>query len=281
MADQSILLLYEDGSQGATITGGSFEGSLPSSNLLDDNLKKPARTTDVTLASTQFKISFDATYYARAIVVGPANLTPIFQYRASRYTDNTFTISDLDTGWIQPAASQGDPGSFHWGEDDFWLRNDHLGGYIIHPFTELTPGQYWKIEIDDQANPDGYLDLGRLFMPLGLQPSYNYDYGSTFGMKNNSLVLNTLSGGKKIRRRANPRTLRVNFPVLPEDEGYGQVYRFLQKVGFDAPIFVIPDPDEASTINSRSFFGTLTESESLTQVKGDFISAGFQIEEII
>lgn len=280
MTRQNMMLLYDDGSRGATLSGGSFETALPLDNLLDPDLKLPARTSDVTLASTKFNVAFDATYYSRAVVIGPANLTPLFKYRIRTYTD-AFTTVDVDTGWVQPATSQGDPGSFRWGEDDYWLRNDHLGGYLIHVFPDLVPARYWSIEIDDQDNPDGFLNLGRLFMPLGWQPSLNYEYGATFGLRNNTLVSNTLSGGKKFWRRVNPRTMRVSFPLLPESEGFGQAYRFMQRVGFDAPVFVIPDPDDATTINSRSFFGTLTENDGLTQAVVGRVGFGFQIEEII
>lgn len=152
---------------------------------------------------------------------------------------------------------------------------------MIHVFDDLVPARYWTVEIDDQLNPDGYLDLGRLFMPLGWQPSLNYEYGATFGIKNNSLVSSTLSGGKKIWRRVNPRVLRVSLPLLPEAEGFCQAYRFMQRAGFDQTVFVIPDPDDVTTIHARSFFGTIAEMDLLTQAVYGRVGAGFQIEEII
>jgi hypothetical protein len=184
-------------------------------------------------------------------------------------------------GWVQPAVNQGSPGDFLWGEDDFWLRNDHLGGCVIHIFDDLVPAQYWSVEIDDQDNPDGFLDLGCLFMPLGWQPSMNYEFGATFGLKNNTLVSSTLSGGKKFKRRVNPRVLHVSLPILPESEGFGQAYRFMQRVGFDRPVFVIPDPDDAATVHARSFFGTVSQMDPLTQAVVGRVGAAYEIEEII
>lgn len=261
---QNIIILYEDGQPAPTLSGGNFQPALPLANLLDEDLKKIARTTNATLASTQFRMTYAAAHSTRAVVVGPANLSTAFKYRIRTWTSAAFTTTVLDTGWIQPPAAP--------------ATADRC---IVHVFSDVVSSRWWSVEIDDQANPAGYLDIGCLFMPLGYQPSINYEFGATFGLRNNSLTSSTLNGGKKIWRRVNPRVLRVSLPLLPHSEGFGAAWTFLQTVGFDGRVFVIPDPDDTATLPIRSFFGTIAEMDPLTQAVVGRVGTGFQIEEII
>lgn len=264
MERQNIIFMYEDGQPAPTLSGGNYQAGLPLANLITDDLKKIARTTNVTLASTQFRMTYAAAHSTRAVVVGPANLSATFKYRIRTYTSAAFSTVVVDTGWIQPPAAP--------------ATTDRC---IVHVFQDVVSSRWWSVEIDDQANPAGYLDIGCLFMPLGYQPSINYEFGATFGLRNNSLTSSTLNGGKKIWRRVNPRVFRVALPPLPETEGFGAALTFLQTVGFDGRVFVISDPDDTATLPIRSFFGTISEMDPLTQALFGRVGVGFQIEEII
>lgn len=278
MKRQNLILMFDgmNSPRQIALSGGSWEALLPLAHLLDPDLKKPARSTDLDPASTRFDAVFDAAYYTKSVVIGPGNFSPYAQFRLFAY-DDVSGPPKLDTGVRRVAG----PAHVGWGDDDFWLRTDHLGAYIICTFPDVVLARKWSVEIDDQTNPDGYLDLGCLFTPLGWQPTMNYEYGATFGLKNNTLVSSTLSGGKKYWQRRNPRILTVNFPVLPEDEAFGQGFRVQYTVGFGTRLFVIPDPDDAATIHLRSFFGTVSEPDPLTQAYFDRAGLTFRIEEII
>lgn len=278
----NIILLFDDSGADATLSGGGFEPALPLTNLLDEDLTKVARTTGVTLAETKFNIALDAAYYSRAVVVGPTNFSPTFQYRIRTWDDAAFSVpGDVDTGWVYPAEDQG-AATIHWGDPGYWLRDGQGRVHLIHVFDDVVPAQYWTVEIDDEDNPAGYLDMGRLFMPMGWQPTINYAYeGNGLGFRNNSQSVTTLAGSKRFRRRVNPRQFQFSLPYLPEDEGYTQAYRFMEYVGFDRPVFVIADPDDALHMAKRSFFGTVTQMDPLTQAMFGRAGTAFELEEII
>lgn len=275
----NIILLFRDHAHEGTLSGGGFEPSLPLSNIVLDNKAAPARTTSTDLQDTLFEISFDAPRYSRALVIYNTNLTPTFSYRLRGYIGEVGVDLAIDTGWVQPAAAAGSP-AMEWGANDFWTRSADRPLAIIHPFDAPIPAKSWLIEIDDQTNPDGYLDLGYLWMSLGWQPSLNYVYGSNaFGLTNNTLASSTLAGGKRFLRRVNPRTFRFGLDFLTEAEGFGVGFRFADYVGFDRKVFVIPDPADVANMHVRSFFGTISALDALSQAVFGHIGMGFQIEE--
>src|SRR5690606_26841232 len=54
--------------------------------------------------------------------------------------------------------------------------------------------QFWRVEINDEANPAGYIDIGRLFMAGDgvFIPQFNYEpENNQFGIRDNSLKANT------------------------------------------------------------------------------------------
>lgn len=276
----NIIVLFRDHAAEGVLSGGSFEAELPLSNLIVEDSDAPARTTSLDLADTQFSITFDTVRYSRAIVVYNTNLSPIHSYRIRGYLGEVGVDLSHDTEWVQPSAAAS--ASYEWGEQDFWLRSGDRPLGIIHPFTSPMPAMSWLVEIDDQTNPAGFLDLGTLWMPLGWQPTINYGYGgNAFGLNNNALTSTTLSGGKRFRRRRNPRTFRFGIEILPKAEAFGAGFRFADYVGFDRKVFVIPDPKDMAHIHERSFFGTVSTMDPLSQAYFGRVGMGFQIEEAI
>jgi hypothetical protein len=280
------MFLYGPKSDQAALSGGSWQTGLPLANLKSQQLYKVARSTNANPSSTKFFIDLGGVETFRAIVAGPTNLTNTYSYRIRSYTDNGFGTVVYDSDWIAPSTPipfgtlpYGAP--YWWDGLVPWDDADRKGPWIIHILEEPTAGQCWGIEIDAPYTPDGYIEIGRLFMAGSLIPSFDYTYeGNAFGIDNNSLQASTLSGGLITWRRVNPRTFQCAFRYLPEDEVFRTVYPFLRDVGFDGEVFVIPDPD-SEHIQKRSFLATIRQNDGIQQstpLRGDF---GFQVREII
>lgn len=284
----SILLLYRPKSDNAVFSWGSWRAALPLANMTDRRLSRVARSTDAALVSTRFRVELTQEETFQALVMGPMNVTNGYQYRIRTYTDATFVTPVIDTGWIKPfSGTSGDALSLEWEDSNFWLGiapfdDDERGIFLIHSFAAPVAGQYWSFEIDDIFNPDGFIDIGRLFMPVAWSPSVNYSYdGNGLTFRDNSLASETLGGSTDYWRRINPRVFRFALSFLAEEEGYAEAYPFMRVAGYDGEVFVIPDPNDAAHIQKRSFLGIVRSMDALSQTAFGLVGTGFQIEEII
>lgn len=283
----TLVLLYEPKSDSAELSWGQWSAGLPLLNLANRRLRKVARSASTEPEDTRFRITLPSPQTFRVIVLGPMNVTTAYQYRIRSYVEGFGSVV-YDSDWIKPfEGSGGGPLDREWEDPFFWLGiepydDPDRGIWLIHILPEPMTGRLWSVEIDDRYNNDGYIEAGRLFMPSSWSPSINYAYSNNaLGFRNNSLTSSALSGGKQFWRRINPRQFRCAIDYLPEAEGYGDAYRFFQRVGYDGEVFVIPDPDDAANIQKRSFLGTLIEMDPLSQAVFGHVGTGFHVEEII
>ncbi len=142
--------------------------------------------------------------------------------------------------------------------------------------------QYFQIEIDDSLNVDGYIQAGRLFLASYWKPSVNYATSNNgLSFRNSTIESSTLSGGKYYWRRINPRNFSLKIPILPKNEVFDNAYRLLQQAGYDKEVCVIPDNEDTTYMQKRTFLATITQADPLAQLAGGYASFGFNVEEII
>lgn len=286
----NILLLYGPRSDGVALSGGAWTAGLPLSNLANERLSAVARSVDTQLANTWFKVALPEASAFKALVLGPMNVTSAYKYRIRTYTSAAFNTVAEDTGWVSPTI--GSSGGWlapesDWLDPDWWLGVEPFddaerGVYLIHVFDTEAVGRWWSFEIDDQFNPAGYIEIGRLFMPDTFSPGVNYPYDDNgLGFVDNSLSAKTLGGQTDYWHRVNPRTFRFGLQYLSEHEGFSAAYRFMRVAGFSREVFVIPDPDDVGHIQQRSFLGTIRKMDALKQHAFAVVGTGYEIEERI
>ena len=90
---------------------------------------------------------------ARALILYDHNLTP----------EATVTLmGDDDASWGSPAFSETVPVS---------------SGRIIHYLSAPSSYRYWRVEISDPSNPDGYVEIGHLYLGPYLELSRTWRPG--------------------------------------------------------------------------------------------------------
>lgn len=293
------MVLYNSKSDNGVFSGGGWRSTLPLSNLVDPKQYRVARSTDTDPANTQFRVTLNTLAQFKALIVGPSNLTTAVEYRIRCYNNGTFNIGTADaspygysgliydSGWQKPfEGSGGGPLDREWEDPWFWLgiepfEDEDRGIVLIHILPAVIEGQYWTIEIDDFYNPDGYVELSRLFMPDVFQPSINYGYEDNgLAFLDNDLSTSTLAGSVQKLRRFSPRQISFGWKYLPEAEHFSAVYRLMQKAGYSDEVFVIMDPDNAADLQRRSMFGRITQMNPIQQSVYAGISVGYQVGEI-
>ncbi len=285
----NFLILSDNSADEGTLSGGSW--SIPLSAMQDPRPTKRARSTNLELASTTFRIALNTVRTFRALAFGPTNFTSSARYRITAYSDADFTVETYDSGWNDIGIQAVPSLDLEWENPDFWTGvepiddPDNSGIFVIHDFMVNESGKYWIFELDDQGNGDGFVEIGRLYMGRAYQPSINY-LPNNIGFETNTTVEKALGGTRYYVRRKSARTLNVTFEYLPTQEVWDEVYRLQVISGLDRQVFVIPDPDDTVNRNKRSFLGNLKELSSIQLLNialetGLTASTAFQITEAL
>lgn len=254
---------YSD-AEGVVFTGGSWSSSL--SNLADPIVSNKARSADATTTNTQIRVDLGASKSLLLAAITHTNLSAAALYKITWYSD-AFSTAVGNTGWLAiPGYPEEDP--------------DFKGVSIFHVFDAETSARYWKIEFDDTANADGYIEVGRLFMPEELGMSRNPDAGVPDTLEPNTQKSSAL-GGTEFANRRKPK-LRLSFGYSIQDESDAPKIRRLRKYcNLNKQVVVIPDPDDEDNFNDRCFVGTLSSMPRISLLALDIASDGFEIIEVV
>jgi hypothetical protein len=282
----NILFLYDHRSDLAALSGGDWLVGLPLANLQRPEIYTVARSADADPESTIIHVDMPSPHDARAIVLGPSNLTTGYRRRIRAYADSARTTLMHDSGWSVGTA-RAPWNTLDWSDAAFWTGlpawNDvERRLWLVYLLPDAVVSRYWTIEIDDADNPDGYVEFGRLLISRYWQPSINFAYqGNGLSFSDNSLQSSTLSGGKTVWRRVNPRTFQCSFDTLPEDELFRRAYDFQRISGFDGQVFLIPDPEDADFLDRRAFLATASRLDAISQNAFLRGTTAFEFREVI
>ncbi|HET8769626.1 MAG TPA: hypothetical protein VFM71_01465, partial [Gemmatimonadaceae bacterium] len=129
----------------------------------------------------------------------------------------------------------------------------------VHVTDEDETARYWRVNINDTTNADGYVDLSRLVIAGGVQPSFNMNYGARLGYEDDT-VRTLTDGGAAVYDERDTRRRTVTFRVdgLPEAEAYSG-FGGLSRRGIARQVMFVYDPDDTTLLWQRSFLATLRE----------------------
>jgi hypothetical protein len=263
--------LYNPQSDRAALSGGNWlSGAVGLDNVQNDKYWRVARSETADIADTQIRVNMLVDVEVRGFATVINNATTAARVRASAYSDANYSSPIFFSEW------------FDGGESGTTWRDEERSPIIAGEFGQTITARYWLIEIDDQLNPSGYIDVGRLFMGSAISPSFNYSAdGNSLRFKNNAITATTLAGNTLYWRRINPRQWNATFPALPETEIFGSAYDFIRYVGFDREVFIMPDPDDTAHAQVRQFFATIIQQDPFQQYGWDYGTFGFGVEERI
>ncbi|WP_156418131.1 hypothetical protein [Aureimonas sp. AU4] len=269
--------MFPNRGDAAAPTGGDWQLSLL--NLQNRILQLVARSRDLQLTSTQMVIPLDRARSVRALVFINTNASTSARKRVRAYglpseaePDGALLWQTGDAasdGWEDVYPRERPTARMQWRDTNFWsgkpVPEDLAGSTqsIITIMPQLFYIVRFTVEFDDQANPDGFLDLGRLFVAGQWQFSVNMKPGQQIGFMARSTSARSLGGTLYHSRKRHPRTLRGDWDYLPEDEALSQLYELLRRAGTDAEIFFVAKPDD---IVNRQRLSFLCRQSELTPI---------------
>ena len=248
-----------------SFSGGSWEATLPLTNLKDARLAKVARSTDDATASTQFDLDLGAARYVRVFAIPKHNLSLAATYRIrGSNTAGDFSSPEYDTGTLNVYPVIYPSGSIPFGHPSFvtgkLTQAEYDDGYVVsicHVTDEPESARYWRFEFTDTSNADGYVELSRLFIAFAYE--FPMGAGASMGWTTTSTSTETDGGAFVHNTRARRRTATFTIPDEDSDEALVHIFDAARKYGTTKQMYFVWDEDDTAQMSRRSFPALLRE----------------------
>lgn len=283
----NAILAYGNQIDNATLSGGSWVSTLPLNNLKDRRLGKLARSSNDLLASTTFDIDLGSTRLLRVFALCGHNFSTSATRRFRFSAVSDFSTVVLDTGWVNVWPEVYPFGSVSWGSPNFWSGRysaEEIAGYnasAVHIFSQSTNARYVRVEISDEDNPAGYVQMARVFVGDGWQPTRNMVYGASVGWLDRTGVQEARSGAEYFDIQRMPRVARFDLPAMSESEAMSNAFDLQRAMGTAGEMFFVWDPDDTTHALRRQFLCRLRGVSPITNPGPDRWSAPWEAKELL
>lgn len=271
----------------SSISGGSWLAARPLSKLKNRQIGDVARSTNLALASTKFDINLNAQRNVRVVDLRNHNFSLSAKYRITASNAADFAALKYDSGWSDAWPVVYPSGSLEWEDDNWWsgkYTDEQRVGYVA-AVTHLLPSnvlaQYWRVEIDDAVNPDGYVQLGRVFIGPVWQPTHNMSYGASIGWETTTEVQEAWSGSEYFDAKTPFRVARFAIDWMDEDEGMSSSFELTRQAGVDKEVMWIHDPTDTVHALRRRFLGRLRQLSPIEFPYANVTKNAFEIKELL
>lgn len=284
----NILFSWINRCDSGTLSGGSWVSTLPLNNLKNRQVQRVARSTDDATSSTQFVIDLLSARAIGVLALAAHNISATGLVRVMGHTSNSWASPTYTSGWL-PAWPENIAlrSLLEWEDNEFWLANysqELLTGYRA-PFLHVLPVanvlRYWRVEIDDTANPDAYVQIGRLFLGPAWQPDVNYVYGAELVYEDMTPVETSLSGAEYFDPRPRARVFKCTLGGLDQAEAYSAVMEMQRTAGISGEVLQVPDPEDATYAPMRAFVGRMRRLSPVAHKEISQLTATVEIKESI
>ena len=254
---EKVLFLYDNKADAGTVSAASEAGALVAANLQDMRLTKVARTTG--LSGQWFKSAFASAVYVDTVALWTHNLTldATVRIRLSNNSDMSAPLYD-QTVVAWPSLYGWDEGgwdAYGWDGIDELSDGAELKRFSVWRLGEAYQAAFLQLDITDNANPDGFLEAGRLIAGEGWQPSRNFGFGWVLDWVDPSEQTVMEGGNVFIDQREKYRVLTLPFKYATAGDAmvsYGDMNRI---VGHSRDIMVLPYPDESPDRYRTAVYG--------------------------
>jgi len=276
------------GATSFTLLAGATSAALVSGQYIkfenDDQEYKITTTATVAPAGTQ------------TVNITPALAVALTGGDTIECLSGDYSSAVYDSGWSD-AIPMVYPYLYpYWGHPSFWdgkptaeeISRETYPIIIVHDSYILAQYQLW--EFDDTTNADGYLEMPRLFVGNGVQPTFNANWGSSQGLRSSTSVKETLNGRRAYDRRPTVRVFDLTFTDLPENEVYSYFFDDLRQQGKHGQMFIVFDPNDIAHLHRRSMLCTVEELPAISYdyhgggINGDTytaVSLTFRFTEVV
>jgi hypothetical protein len=180
------------------------------------------------------------------------NLIALIAHSAT--ADATWRIRGADTEADLTAA----PG-YDSGDVTMWPSTGRPSGWTkltsLHLPDSAQTYRWWRIDITDAANPDGFLDIGRLYIAAAWQPLRNLAFGWQLAWVDPSEQQRSQGGAVYVRELPSYRRIDFELRYASEDDYYDNGFELERLIGRKKDILVVPDPAATKHLHRKMIYG--------------------------
>lgn len=284
----NLLLAYQNNTDGGTLSSGTWLASLPLANLQSRLVQRVARSSGATLAATKFDIDLGSAKQTGVVALVAHNFSVVAKVRIRGDDAADFATPVYDSGWVDVWPAGMIPQSLlEWEDDNFWLgtlSQNARAGYqspYIHVLPTAQTLRYWRVEVDDTTNADGYIQIGRLFISPSWRPVVNYALGAELSFRDTSPIETSLSGAEYFDVRGKAREFGFTLEGLTESEAYDNVLQMQRLIGVSGEVLQIPDTEDTTRIPARAYVGRLVDLAPIGNSMPGRFGVSIKIRELI
>lgn len=238
------------------VAASSYTGDLNPNNVQNDQVNRPWRATGK--ASEYIRFDFTS---ARSF-----NVCGIFGHNFTAGATVTLAWSTDDASWT-------DVGAFTILTDSDSVVLKRLVLYFA-----AASKRYWRISIADAANPNGYVEIGRVILGAYYEPTRNYADDYAIEYTDPSEEARTAGRDPIYRQMTMYRRATVRFPRMNETQRLKFQTIFL-KVGNTRPMLVTFDPAATDLQMDSMYCSFLTPMRLISPVEGQWDALDLVFEE--
>lgn len=252
----NVALIVENYADEATLsTTTGMETALPLEYLQRGGRSLVARTTGVT--DWVIKGAWSAVKAVRAFALARNNLsggsTVRFRVWSGAAWDGNLVY---DSGTLNGARTI-EWGQLRWGVDPWGgVYAADLPRHFVRVLDQAVAGQSFQIDISNATNPDGYLEVGRLFIGPVLQPAYNADYDNVLTPVDTSEHTRMADGTLATDEGVQYRRFEFALSWLSDTER-GRFFTALRRAGRRQEVLVCLYPGDSDAQSARFYDFTL------------------------
>jgi len=269
-------------------TGDTADG-YGAGNLGALPLSLPWRSGTTDLLDTQFRGSLSQLRRIDNLWLCSTNLSRDAKVRRSlfRREGNSPAVEIYNSGWVKWLDSvytfdqvDHDGGNLH---DRSYTEEELAGAKRDHPFYidgNLYADEF-LIEIDDQGNSDGFVQVGFCPVEEAVEFTINPAPSSQDGFRARTKSSQAQSGHKDFDVLAKPRVFSGNFDHLPKSEAKGVVHEMQRLLDINQPYTWWIDRDDQLNRLRDAWLGRNEDLPALTHQSFGRCGASINNEEVI
>lgn len=244
----------------------SFDGA---ATAQDTSITVPA----VTMTAATVSTSGNAAFYLRRIEFYPTTRTNA-QLQGLSGTDRELP-ADFDSGLVDawpPEYLAGTPAR----------RRVGAKTPALHVPAAAQSFPYWRTDIIDAANADGFVEFGRpMFMWFAFQADKDTALGQGIDFVPRATAVRADSGSRYFEERPEPRVYDFTFHALADAEAWQSVYELMRQRGSSGEVLFSMDPTDLANLPRQTFACTLESLSKLIAASKGFWTKAYRAEELL
>lgn len=270
---------------------GSFQPTLPLTNLQDRLLGIQARSVSLNPEHTRFLFDLGKELPWRTVGLCGHNFgidgTVKFVAGNGLFTGTGFSEEVWNTGVMEAWPPVTFMENLNFEDENVFegqYTKEERTNYNWH-FIKSAPqeiyARYLYCEINDLTNEAGYIQIGRLFVGRSWQFEINMDYGASIGWTDPTEYQESIGGVKFFDPQTPFRTAVFELSYMNENEGYGKAFDIDRLSGTHGEVIFQYNPDDTLHALRRQYLGHFKDLNPLSNPKLNLFAKSYAIEELL